>query len=44
MNVIKPSFNKIMQIALEHQAPKQKELREKVRRQTKIGAILRVAA
>ena len=37
-----PSFDQIMQMALDHQAPKQKELREKARHD--MGAILRVAA
>lgn len=40
-----PSFDEILTMALDHQAPKQKELREKARRdlQTK-SAIIRVAA
>ena len=42
-----PSFDEILQMALDHQAPKQKELREKARRATdtraKLGAILRVS-
>lgn len=37
-----PSFDEILQMALEHQAPKQKELRAKARQ--KMGAILRIAA
>lgn len=37
-----PSFDQILQMALDHQAPKQKELRQKGRQQ--MGAILRVAA
>lgn len=39
-----PSFDEIMQLALEHQAPKQKELREKARRTVGSGLILRAAA
>lgn len=39
-----PSFDKILQMALEHQAPKQKELRAKYRKQpTGEGALIRVA-
>lgn len=41
ITVVKPSFDKILQMALEHQAPKQKELREKAR--SKVGALLRIA-
>lgn len=37
-----PSFDEILKMALEHQAPKQKELREKARQ--RMGAILRIAA
>lgn len=40
--ITEPSFDKVLQMALEHQAPKQKELRQKAR--SKMGAILRVAA
>lgn len=39
-----PSFDEILQMALDHQAPKQKELREKARRTMGHGMILRVAA
>jgi hypothetical protein len=38
----KPSFNEILQMALDKQAPKQKELRAKARANQ--GAIIRVAA
>jgi len=37
-----PSFDDILQMALDHQAPKQKELRAKARQH--MGAILRIAA
>lgn len=40
--ISKPTLTEVLQMALEHQAPKQKELRHKTR--SKMGAILRVAA
>lgn len=40
--VVEPSFDEILNMALKHQAPKQKELREKMRRKT--GALISIAA
>ncbi len=42
--VTPPTFDEILQMALDHQAPKQKELREKARRQMRGERIIRVAA
>jgi hypothetical protein len=40
--VVPPSFDEILQMALDHQAPKQKELRAKARQ--RLGVVVRVAA
>lgn len=42
--VVPPSFDSILQMALDHQAPKQKELREKARQNIKGEQLIRVAA
>ncbi len=42
--VTPPTFDEILQMALDHQAPKQKELREKARKQIRGDQIIRVAA